>query len=78
MLRRYDADVPPTAVDETPSMLECTFNAFVSARLLDGGTHGHRVSAAINNRVVSNAPRGPYGIIQPAGGVEQPDSAAAG
>ena len=49
MLRRYDADVPPTAVGATPSMLECTFNAFVSARLLDGGTQWMPLSAAINN-----------------------------
>ena len=49
VLRRYDADVPPTAVGATPSMLECTFNAFVSARLLDGGTQWMPLSAAINN-----------------------------
>ena len=46
--------------------------------LLDGGTHGHRVSAAINDRAVSNAPRGPYSIVPAAGGVDEPDSAAAG
>ena len=46
VLRRYDADVPPTAVGATPSMLECTFNAFVSARLLDGGTQWMPLSAA--------------------------------
>ena len=34
VLRRYDADVPPTAVGATPSMLECTFNAFISARIV--------------------------------------------
>ena len=49
VLRRYDADVPPTAVGATPSMLECTFNAFVSARLLDGGTQWMPLSATINN-----------------------------
>ena len=45
MLRRYDADVPPTAVGVTPSMLECTFNAFVSARIVDGRTP-HSVDGA--------------------------------
>ena len=49
VLRRYDADVPPTAVGAIPSMLECTTNAVVSARLLDGGTQWMSLSAAINN-----------------------------
>ena len=42
------------------------------------GTHGHRVSAAINNQAVSNAPEGTGRIALAADGVVQPDSAAAG
>ena len=49
VLRRYDADVPPTAVGATPSMLECTFNAFVSARIVDGRTQWMVLSAPVNN-----------------------------
>ena len=49
VLRRYDADVPPTAVGATPSMLECTFNAFVSARIVVNRAQWVPLSAINNN-----------------------------
>ena len=48
VLRHYDADVPP-AVGATPSMLECTFNAFVSARIVVDRTQWLPLSAINNN-----------------------------
>ena len=55
-----------------------TLRSAPDRRLLDGRTHGHRVSAPINNRAVSNAPEGTGRIVPAADGVEKPDSAAAG
>ena len=55
-----------------------TLRSAPDRRLLDGRPHGHRVSAPVNNRAVSNAPEGTGRIVPAAGGVLQPDSAAAG
>ena len=64
VLRRYDADVPPTAVGATPSMLECTFNAFVSARIVDGRTQWMVLSAASAQESDAGSNAGPQSIVQ--------------
>ena len=42
----------------------CTLQSIADRPIVDGGTHTMPVSAAIKQPAVSNAPRGPYGILQ--------------
>ena len=50
----------------THSMLECTINAFGSARIVDGGTQSMPLSAAIKQRLVCGAREGPYSMLRSA------------
>ena len=46
--------------------------------MLDGGTHHHRLSAAVNNPKVSSAQGGRIGIVLPCVAAAEQDSAADG
>ena len=60
VLRRYDADVPPTAVGATPRMLECTFKRVFHADFCGGRTQHNPLSAAAAKNRIENAFEGTF------------------